>query len=364
MTPTKQTEVMTVKRSLLELFEQHRRWTLFFGTGTSCDLHADFGMGALQAHLTKELGAHPEWRRVDEALQAGNTLEQALDGADTGLSSEAKSLFRSTTGNHVASVDRRFRDEVLVGTKQWVGASIIKTLLDRLPATNPRLPIITSNYDMLIEYACSAQRIRWTTGFVGGVSRSWAWQEAQGGLLRVGGGIRPECSLIPRVELMKVHGSINRFTRGGERYECDLWSEAAPDGFERDIAIPGSQKYQQYAESNADTGYQARQAVDNTQGYMMIGYGFNDHHLHDNILERSRLDNRPLLFLTWDLAPEAINQLRVNSNNTWILLAGQREDESIDPSKTRVYHPSRENPVIIDDQLWNCDAFTKQILGG
>ena len=58
---------------------------------------------------------------------------------------------------------------------------------------------------------------------------------------------------LPRIELFKVHGSINRFTMDGRQVECDLWTEGAPDGVERDVAVPGDLKYEQYAVSNMDT---------------------------------------------------------------------------------------------------------------
>jgi len=355
---------------LLDLFKQHRRWVFFFGTGTSCDVDPSFGMAALQEQLGKELGEVPEWRRVDEALRAGKTLEQALDGTDAGLSPEAKLKFRQVTGDYVASVDRRYRDELLSGSRKWVGTNLLLTLLGRLPPANPRLSVITSNYDMLIEYACSARRIRWTTGFVGELTRTWNWDAAQDSLLqsrvtRNGTRGMTELNRVPRVELFKVHGSINRFMRGGEQIECDLWSEAAPSDFERDLAIPGGLKYQQHAESNADTTYRARQAIEGAQGYLMIGYGFNDRHLHDRIVEQVRQYDRPLIVMTQKLDVAAIKKLRQTGDKVWILLAATAPDGHCDPSRTKVYMPGCQKPVDLNnEQLWKCDVFTECILGG
>lgn len=358
-----------ILNGLLKLFKEYRRWVLFFGTGTSCELDPSFGMGALQAQLGKDLGKVPEWGRIDEALRAGCTLEQALDGTDCGLSSDAKLKFRQVTGDYVASVDRRYRDELLAGSRKWVGSSLLWALLGRLPPTNPRLSVITSNYDMLIEYACASLGIRWTTGFVGELTRTWNWEAAQDALLQSRGhrngprGMTLNC--VPRVELFKVHGSVNRFTRGGEQVECDLWSEAVPFGFERDVAIPGGLKYQQHAESNADTAYRARQAIEGAQGYLVVGYGFNDSHLHDKIVEQARLHDRPLLVMTQKLDVEAIEKLQRAGANVWILLACHGPDGNCDPSRTRVYMPECPEPVDLNgEQLWKCDVFTERILGG
>ena len=157
-------EKKAILDGLIELFGQNRRWLLFFGTGASCALDTRFGMPALQEHLSSEFAAEPEWAQVETQLAAGRTLEQALTGI--ALSQATKARIRRLTGDFVAGIDRSVRDDVLLGRKQWVGTRLIKTLVGRLPARNPRLAAITSNYDMLIEYGCACQGVRCTTGFV------------------------------------------------------------------------------------------------------------------------------------------------------------------------------------------------------
>ncbi len=370
MLPNPSTDKRVLLDGLLELFKQHRRWVLFFGTGTSCDLDPHFGMAALQSQLCKELGAEPGWARVEEALRAGRTLEQALDGADTGLCSETKARFRQVTGDYVAKVDRCYRDELLTGSREWVGTRLLKTLLGRLPPANPRLSVITSNYDMLIEYACSAHGIRWTTGFVGGVTRTRNWEAAQDSLLRSrvnrsGARGMTELSRVPRVELLKVHGSINRFTRDGEQIECDLWSEAAPPGFERDVGLPGKQKFEHAAVSNIDTVSRASQAIDSAQAFAVIGYGFNDPHVHDRIMEQVRRHDRPMVVMTQHLAPEGIAKLRQADANVWILLAPDSPGGGSHPPRTLLYTPIHADAMMLDGEpLWNCSVFAERILGG
>jgi len=358
---------------LIELFEQNRRWLLFFGTGTSCALDPRFGMSALQEHLGKELGADPEWARVDVALKAGKTLEQALEGTGAGLTSDIKVRFRKVTGDYVASIDRLFRDQLLTRqSSQWIGTRILKTLIGRLPARNPRLSVITSNYDMLIEYACSAHGLRWTTGFVGGLTRTWNWDAAQDSLLQSRverDGIRGAlfANRLPRVELFKVHGSINRFTMSGHQVECDLWTQggSAPDDIERDVAVPGGQKFEQVAVGNMDTMSRAAIAQDEAQAFAVIGYGFNDPHLHHKILKRVRDQSCPLVVMTQDLNPTTIAELRKDGGKVWLLVAPRLAGGKNDNSKTMVYMPGQADPLVLDDErLWDCDTFAQKILGG
>lgn len=357
--------------SLIELFEQNRRWLLFFGTGTSCALDPGFGMPSLQEYLSKELAAAPEWARVDAGLKAGKTLEQALDGTGVGLSPSIKTRFRQVTGDYVASIDRRFRDRLLTRqAPQWVGTRLLNTLVGRLPPRNPRLSVITSNYDMLIEYACSAHGLCYTTGFVGGLTRTWNWDAAQDGLLqshvdRDGARGALQANRLPRVEIFKVHGSINRFTMNGRQVECDLWTECAPADVERDVAVPGDQKFEQVAVGNLDTMSRAARAQDEAQAFMVIGYGFNDPHLHQKIVARVRGQNCPLVVMTQDLDPATISELRKDDARVWVLVAPRLAGGKNDISRTMVYRPGQADPFVLDDErLWDCDVFAQRILGG
>jgi hypothetical protein len=85
-------EKKAILDGLIGLFGQNRRWVLFFGTGTSCALDSQFGMPALQRHLSTMLASEPEWARVEAELKAGKTLEYALTGV--GLSPATKAKIR------------------------------------------------------------------------------------------------------------------------------------------------------------------------------------------------------------------------------------------------------------------------------
>ena len=167
-----------------------------------------------------------------------------------------------------------------------MGESLLKALGRRLPPVHPRLSVVTSNYDMLIEYSCAKSGLRYTSGHVGEMIRTWNWRQAQGRSdqvcrCRPEGQGRPRAPL-PRVELYKVHGSINLFRGYQDRsaLECDVWAEEAPDGFDRVVATPGDQKFESYA-SNIEVAAPAREAEANAMAFMVVGYGFNDAHLHN-----------------------------------------------------------------------------------
>lgn len=362
-------EKKAILDGLMELFSQNRRWLLFFGTGTSCALDKRFGMPALQKHLSAQLGADPEWAAVEAELNAGKSLEHALTGIK--LSQATKSKIRKTTGDFVAGIDHQCRDEILLGHKHWVGERLLKIMVSRLPARNPRLAAITPNYDMLIEYACAAQGIRCTTGFKGGLIRVWDWEGTQDSLnqctlSRDGGRSMVYTTPLPRIELFKVHGSINRFTANNQQIECDLWSDAVPSGMERDVAAPGDPKYEQYA-FNIDTVSRASRVEDETPAFAAIGYGFNDAHLHQRIFARVLKDDCPLLVMTLDLGDPEIGRLRKLGTRVWVLVAPRLPAGGYDTARTVVYMPLPGNPdpfLLDGESLWSCDSFAERILGG
>jgi hypothetical protein len=162
-----------------------------------------------------------------------------------------------------------------------------------------------------------------------------------------------------------VHGSINRFTMQGCQVECDLWADGSPAGIERDVAVPGGQKFEQVAVGNMDTMSRAAHAQEEAQAFLAIGYGFNDPHLHQKLLARVRERHCPLVVLTRDLEPAMIAELGKHGAPVWVLVAPRLDGGGNDDSRTMVYMPEQPTPVILNDErLWDCGVFAEKILGG
>jgi hypothetical protein len=343
------------------LFRNRRRWLLFFGTGTSCALDPDFGMTALKDHLVKQadITSNTEFKPMIEYLEEDQNLglEQAMLKLSGALSELSKSILRKHVGNFVASIDMKHRDRILTKSEKWVGSGLVQKLFEGCPPRHPGLTVITSNYDMLIEYSCSVLGIRLVTGFSGGILREWNWKAVQDSLFLFSTDRRARSvkSPLPRVELLKPHGSINRFRlKDGIQYECDLWTKKVPDGVERELAVPGTLKYEQTAQ-NPDLGKQDG-AIHEAEGFLFAGYGFQDIHLHDSILNRVAQDSCPLIVLTKQLDLGKIEMLRHKGDSVWILVSDQDD--------TLLYPPLATEPIRIPKtELWACDTFSKTILG-
>lgn len=359
----------TILEGLLNLFSRNRRWLLFFGTGTSCALDKRLGMSGLAEHLKRTMGKMADWQKVQSGLDAGKSLEQSLTGV--GLNAGAKSLIQKAIGDYVAEKDVMLKDDVLLGRKVWAGEQLLNVLVHRLPPSRPRLPVVTSNYDMLIEYSCAKNNIRYTTGHCGDIIRIWNWEQAQYSLNKCQIGQQNTKPVVfaeplPRVELFKVHGSINRFKHVSQNLhiECDLWTASPPPEVQRVVAAPGDQKYQEVA-SIVETAAKSNQAVNEAGAFAIIGYGFNDIHLHQQIYSRVRSQDCPLLILTLELAEDKIGELRELGKNVWILVAAKdKKTGVVNEAQALVYPPIPNGPEVLNEPFWDCGHFARIVLGG
>ena len=62
--------------------------------------------------------------------------------------------------------------------------TIIKKIVNTLPEGDRTLHALTSNYDLLFEYACSHAEIAYSNGFFGEIFRKKDWQSIERALLR------------------------------------------------------------------------------------------------------------------------------------------------------------------------------------
>ncbi len=364
-------KLKNIKESLLAVMREPRRWLLLVGTGSSVAMDSELGMPALARRL---ISAIPEntagWKPVANRLKQGDDLETALTGIK--LTGSLQNEIAKCTAEFVTKKDAALRDDVLTGKKTWVSERLLRQLMRGLSPTWPRLPVVTPNYDMLIEYACSKAEIPCITGYHGGFMKRQNWAKARERLYRLnqvtmGGKRRNTIAPIPCVELMKVHGSINLFRRDsdGELFENDAWTAGCPADYTPMIAPPGDAKTQEALNYHDRLFGEAMRAVDKATSFLVIGYGFRDDHIHQKILERVRNDKCPLVALTLDPSAE-LDTLPAMGKNVWVITGMQNQAEGgTDSTGTRF---SNRNETLSGDfegiALWQSDVFARQILGG
>ena len=364
-------KLKNIKESLLAVMRGPHRWLLLVGTGVSVAMDAELGMPALARHLLADI---PEdtagWEAVAKRLEQGADLETALTGIN--LTESLQNTIARHTAAFVAQKDTALRDDVLTGRKPWVGEPLLQQLMRGLSPTWPRLPVVTPNYDMLIEYACSKANIPYTTGYHGGIMRRQDWSKARERFYRLnpvtmGGKRRDTITPISCVELMKVHGSINLFrcNSDGTFIENDTWITGCPADYTPIIAPPGDTKFQEALKFHDRLFGEALQAIDKAIAFFAIGYGFRDVHIHQKILERVRDLKCPLIVLTLDPSKE-LDKLVTIGEDVWVITGIQNQaNGKTDPSGTRFANSKKElSGEFGEVALWQSDVFAEQILGG
>ncbi|MCF6313525.1 MAG: SIR2 family protein [Verrucomicrobiales bacterium] len=352
-----------IKKDLHAIVSQANNWLMLIGSGTSMAMDVTLGMGALAEHLVASISDSSEsWGTIRDKLKAGENLEKAL--TDVNLPSTLQNKIAEETFKFVSKKDIDLRDDLLTGEKCWTSGSLIKSFYQSLNATSPILPVITPNYDMLIEYACSVEGIPYLTGYHGGITKKLNWKKSReycSTVSKVNQGRTPKILSqgCPRVELMKVHGSINLFRDSNNAFiENTLWASKYPEGYFPIIAPPGDSKTQDTLTFHDELFSEMKPAIMRSTAFMIVGYGFNDPHIHGAILQQVREKDCPLIVLTRDPSAK-LDALIESSANTWVITGKEGDD-----SGTRINNRNLTAPCEVDGvDLWNSETFTKQILG-
>lgn len=353
--------------SIQQLLREHQRWLLLIGTGASMAISPEMGMIALRKHLLDDgdLNSLDGWAVIADRLTTAPDLEQALTGIT--LSTDIVAGISRSTGNFVAERDLQHRDQLLNDPASlWPCTNLLRHLVNRLPRNAPRQAIVTPNYDMFIEYVCSGLGIRYTTGYVGGVIRHGDWSSSRDGLFRTDqiierGRRRGVRVPVSAVELMKVHGSINLFrTPNSSLVESDVWVREPPPYHERVLAPPGDAK-NAVVVNNRDWFSEADPALQSASAFLVIGYGFNDPHIH-RIVERRAEAGAPVIVLTQD-PTETLDALAERGEQVWVLTA--EGDGSAPPDSTcaRVVTRAFTEPLRVSHPLWSAETFANYTMG-
>ena len=182
-------------------------------------------MGELAAHLCTEITnrVDPEdradWDAISKLIRA-KSLEPALLERPPG---SRLSVIASVTANFIGARERTAIEEVFNGDRTLRLTRLIKHVLK--PELG--LPIITTNYDRLVEIAVEEAGLGVDSMFVGDFAGSLNEREAQFSHCRdVTSHRRPKLHFRSRAIVSKPHGSLDWYLRDGRpvRYR---WGFAA-----------------------------------------------------------------------------------------------------------------------------------------
>jgi hypothetical protein len=218
-----------------------------------------------------------------------------------------------------------------------------------LDTAGKKVAMITTNYDRIAEYASSIAKAIICTGysqnFIGHFSNS-----IQANNLANLKGYKGQ------VNIWKVHGSLDWFkNKDEENIQLPLRNKI-PNGFSPLIVTPGLSKYSEtHNEPYRTILTQADSEIENATGFLCIGYGFNDRHIHPKLINQIK-SQKPIIVLTKELTPKTKQSIIGNNCKNYILM------EEANSKDTRVFSSAFGEHIIPDVSYWELSQYIKLII--
>jgi hypothetical protein len=318
---------------------------IVLGSGASA-AYGMSGMGALAKHLvanTEISGlSSPEteaWETFCQVLENGLDLESALHKVD--VSEMLNSRIIQATWTLINSEDIHIFHESLQNKAMF---PLSRLLGHMFKSSLKTINIVTTNYDRLAEYACDQERLHRYTGFTHGFFRQLAAPN--------------EITSQRRVNIWKVHGSLDWFQSPLEDTVALTSIGYIPDNYEPQIVTPGTLKYQKtHFEPYRSIINNADQAINAANSYLCIGYGFNDEHIQPKLMAKCLRQNTPITIITYALS-EAAKKLILDGNaqNYLAIERGETDDKSV------VYSSLDKTPLTLEMNIWSLQGYLSLIM--
>lgn len=270
-----------------------------------------------------------------ENLGRGIGLEQAL------LNVKAPEIVEndivSTVWKTIAPEDKKVYMSAINGEE-----IDIKSLFDYLIYDRPNqiVNVISTNYDKIAEYAISQTKAYCNTGFSPFLIGHPCDNTNDIILSKLD-------NYIGVINLWKIHGSLDWF-RKDDRIVSFPNIDTIPDGYQPCIITPGTNKYEKI---NRDPHRVLLNNIDEcfaaSSGYLCIGYGFNDTHVHPRLIQYSKNRRKPILVVVRDIT-SAIQKNVIDSRCKYIIISSDGGEG------TKILTSNDSNPINIPDKIyWN-----------
>ncbi len=342
---------------------------VIIGTGLSCALDKRFGMPALKEELIQKVFRDLPANRTDlqrrevlKSLKEGKDLETSLDNVnDLTLVKE----ITSATAQFISRIDREFATLIGKGEVNWPASSLFERLVNKLPAGDPILHVLTPNYDTLFEHACDSAGIQYTSGYLGGIARQLDWTAVDQAfrmpqMSSRGKRMKKFYTFRKHVRLYKVHGSLNFFYYRDKLIENNAWMWDPPDFASRVMITPGISKHQKLQSYRQELLQYSDSEIEKSSQFLFLGYGFNDIHLESYIERKLVSQACKALIVTKDPNPR-IESLLDKAENMWLVCRAKCGSSD----GTRISNKKFAQDFLMPNmKLWAFPTFTSKILGG
>lgn len=318
---------------------------IILGSGAS-SAHGMSGMWKLAKHLVANtdiagLSANEieAWGKFCQVLEAGVDLESALH--QVAVTDELTSRIIKATWSLISSEDIQIFHESLQNQAMFPLSRLLRHMFK---SSLTKINIVTTNYDRLAEYACDQEGVHHYTGFTHGFFRQLAAPN--------------EITSSRRVNIWKVHGSLDWFKSPLEDIVALSNIQGIPVNYRPEIVTPGTQKYQTtHLEPYRSIINNADLAITAASSYLCIGYGFNDEHIQPKLMVKCLRQNTPITIVTYTLSDAAKKLILDGKAQNYLAIErGATDDQSI------VYSSLDKTPLTIEKNIWSLEGYLSLIM--
>lgn len=317
---------------------------ILLGSGASAPFDIP-NMPQLADHLVSNVSFQEQneievWKKVVSELAKNINLEEVL--ATDGLPEEVVDKVIIHTWDYISKADEKMFRQLLSGNFSHPISKLFQCILR---SGEEAVEIVTTNYDRIIEYACSATKIHCNTG----LHHGYAWQFKSEKKLELCQNQRK----VQSVNLRKVHGSLDWFKRADNSIIHAPLFEYHSQELKPLIVTPGISKYEkvQY-EPFRTINREADDVLEGAKGYLCIGFGFRDRHIDEKMRNELTERNLPIVVITKQATKETNTLIEQCSAKNYLIL-----EEDINGTLAR----TNENPsgVLLKEDFWSIEGFIK-----
>ncbi|WP_321418289.1 SIR2 family protein [uncultured Desulfobacter sp.] len=317
---------------------------VILGSGASASFGLS-GMGKLGDHLLSSIDSSVfdkeedrAWQAFKDELSKKNDLENALQRVQ--LPPSISKLIVEETWKLLNPEDLKVFYDSLYNRNLF---PLGKLLSHMFQSTVKEIDIITTNYDRLAEYACEQEQIHHYTGFSHGYIRTEIAKNV--------------ISTNRQVNIWKVHGSLDWFRNDqnillGLPNTMEIQTSLTPE-----IVTPGIEKYKRtHTEPFRTILNESDRSIDNAKSYLCIGFGFNDVHIQEKLVNKCVNNSARLLIITHTLTDGAKDLLFVKGCKEYLAFESNG-------ANTKVYSSRLKNPVeLIGENYWSLAGLLNLII--
>jgi len=224
-----------------------------------------------------------------------------------------------------------------------------KLLEHFLDTAGKKVSIITTNYDRLAEYASSLAKAVICTGYSQNPIGHFSSSIQSNNLASLKG-------YKGQVNIWKVHGSLDWFkSKEDENIQLPI-RQNIPQNYTPLIVTPGLSKYSETHNEPYRTIFtQADSEIEQANGFLCIGYGFNDIHVQPKLITQIK-NNKPIIVITKELTPKTKQSIIGNNCKNYMLI------EEANSKDTKIYSSKFGEVLIEDTSYWELAEYLKLII--